>query len=53
MLEEIITQMSIVSRNEKYVDTPLIPMETKGITRSDSISRMLPQEASLLTNPIF
>lgn len=53
MLEEIISQMSIVSRNEKYVDTPLIPMETKGITRSDSISRMLPQEASLLTNPIL
>ena len=53
MLEEIITQMSIVARNEKYMDTPLLPMETKGITRSDSISRMLPQEASLLTNPIL
>jgi uncharacterized protein with von Willebrand factor type A (vWA) domain len=35
------------------VPTPLIPMETKGITRSDSISRMLPQEAILLGHPIL
>ncbi|MCV3264774.1 VWA domain-containing protein [Vibrio harveyi] len=53
VLEEIITNMSVASRHEKYVATPLVPMETKGITRSDSISRMLPQEASLLTNPVL
>ena len=53
VLEEIIIKMSVASRHEKYVTTPLVPMETKGITRSDSISRMLPQEASLLTNPML
>ncbi len=35
------------------VPTPFVPMETKGITRSDSISRMLPQEAILLGHPIL
>lgn len=53
ILEEIVIKMSVASRQEKYVTTPLVPMETKGITRSDSISRMLPQESSLLTNPIL
>ncbi|SHO57664.1 VWA domain-containing protein [Vibrio quintilis] len=53
VLEEIVIKMSVASRHEKYVVTPLVPMETKGITRSDSVSRMLPQEASLLTNPIL
>ncbi|EIO4561444.1 VWA domain-containing protein [Vibrio parahaemolyticus] len=53
VLEDIVIKMSVASRHEKYVTTPLVPMETKGITRSDSISRMLPQEASLLTNPVL
>ncbi|WP_318471042.1 VWA domain-containing protein [Photobacterium leiognathi] len=53
VLEQIVTKMSVVVREEKHVVTPLVPMETKGITRSDSISRMLPQEASLLTHPIL
>lgn len=53
VLEEIVIKMSIASRQEKSVATPIVPMETKGITRSDSVSRMLPQEASLLTNPIL
>jgi len=35
------------------VPTPFVPMETKGVTRSDSISRMLPQEAILLGHPIL
>ena len=35
------------------VPTPFIPMETKGVTRSDSISRMLPQEAILLGHPVL
>ncbi|HCH00306.1 MAG TPA: VWA domain-containing protein [Vibrio sp.] len=53
VLEEIVIKMSISSRQEKSVATPFVPMETKGITRSDSVSRMLPQEASLLTNPVL
>jgi uncharacterized protein with von Willebrand factor type A (vWA) domain len=35
------------------VPTPFVPMETKGVTRSDSISRMLPQEAILLGHPVL
>ncbi|KHT39216.1 VWA domain-containing protein [Vibrio sinaloensis] len=53
VLEEIVIKMSVASRRERFVTTPLVPMETKGIIRSDSISRMLPQEASLLTNPVL
>lgn len=53
VLEKIVIKMSVADRHEKYVTTPLVPMETKGITRSDSISRMLPQEASLLTNLVL
>ncbi|EIO5871265.1 VWA domain-containing protein [Vibrio parahaemolyticus] len=53
VLEEFVIKMSVASRQEKYVTTPRVPMETKGITRSDSISRMLPPEASLLTNPVL
>ncbi|MBE4365699.1 VWA domain-containing protein [Vibrio parahaemolyticus] len=50
-LEEVISLMSITSRFETEIVTPFVPEETKGITRSDSINRMLPQEAALLTNP--
>ncbi|WP_287232058.1 VWA domain-containing protein [Vibrio sp.] len=53
VIEEVVIKMSVATRHEKHVITPLVPMETKGITRSDSISRMLPQEASLLTNPVL
>lgn len=53
IIEEIVTQMSVMSRANKDVVTPLVPMETKGVTRSDSISRMLPQETALLTHPVL
>lgn len=52
-LEDVISLMSITSRFETEIVSPFVPEETKGITRSDSISRMLPQEAALLTNPIL
>ncbi len=51
LLQEIVTKMRIASRSEKHVTTPLVAMETTGVSRSDSISGMLPQEASLLTHP--
>lgn len=53
VIEEIMERMSIVVRDEKEVVTPFVPMETKGITRSDSITRMLPQEAALLGHPVL
>lgn len=53
VIEEIISHMSFLARREIEVSTPLVPMETKGITRSDSISRMLPQEAAFLGHPVL
>ena len=53
IIEEIVSRMSVMARHQQEVTTPLVPMETKGITRSDSISRMLPQEAAFLGHPIL
>ncbi|MEL4400163.1 VWA domain-containing protein [Shewanella algae] len=53
IIEEIISKMSVSQRRNKEMATPLVPMETKGITRSDSISRMLPQEAAFLGHPVL
>lgn len=53
IIEEIATRMSIAARHRREVVTPLVPMETKGITRSDSVSRMLPQEAALLGHSVL
>lgn len=53
IIEEIISRMSVLARREVEVATPLVPMETKGITRSDSVSRMLPQEAAFLGHPVL
>lgn len=35
------------------VVTPLAPMETKGVTRSGDINRMLPQESAMLGHPVL
>lgn len=53
IIEEIVSKMSVSHRRNKEIATPLVPMETKGITRSDSISRMLPQEAAFLGHPVL
>lgn len=53
IIEEIISKMSVTERRNIEICTPLVPMETKGITRSDSISRMLPQEAAFLGHPVL
>ncbi len=44
---------SIGQRHESYeeIRTPLAPMETRGIRRSNDISRLLPVEAANLTQP--
>lgn len=51
VLNEIFIPMMTATEQKKEVATPFVPMETRGITRSDSISRMLPQEAALLGHP--
>jgi uncharacterized protein with von Willebrand factor type A (vWA) domain len=53
IIEEIISRMSMTFRHDVEITTPLVPMETKGITRSDSISRMLPQEAAFFGHPVL
>ena len=50
------TIMEAVKRQQdvvREVKSPLVPMEMRGVTRSDSISRMLPQEAALLGHPVL
>jgi uncharacterized protein with von Willebrand factor type A (vWA) domain len=53
IIEEIVSRMSVTFKHEIEIYTPLVPMETKGITRSDSISRMLPQEAAFFGHSIL
>lgn len=53
IVEEIVSRMSVMARRKIEVATPMVPMETKGITRSDSISRMLPQETAFLGHPVL
>jgi uncharacterized protein with von Willebrand factor type A (vWA) domain len=51
IVEQIAKQMSVSAKFEYEVKTPWVPVEAKGITRSDSVSRMLPQEAAMLGHP--
>ena len=51
VVETILELVRRVREEVQEIKTPFAPMEVQGITRSDSISRMLPQEAALLTHP--
>lgn len=53
VIEMIMESMTTSRMQTREVKTPFVPMETRGITRSDSISRMLPQEAALLGHPVL
>ena len=53
VVQTILESVKRTAEGFKEVRSPLAPMETRGVTRSDSISRMLPQEAALLTRPIL
>lgn len=53
VIEMIMESMTTTRIHQREVRTPFVPMETRGITRSDSISRMLPQEAALLGHPVL
>lgn len=53
VIEMIMESMTTTRVQKREVKTPFVPMETRGITRSDSISRMLPQEAALLGHPVL
>lgn len=53
IVETILSPMRVSKKQMREVNTPFVPMETRGITRSDSINRMLPQEAALLGHPVL
>jgi uncharacterized protein with von Willebrand factor type A (vWA) domain len=47
---EVIERLSRVELERKEVRTPLVPTETRGVTLSGDIHRMLPSESALLGN---
>ncbi|WP_207063396.1 VWA domain-containing protein [Motiliproteus sp. SC1-56] len=53
IVETIFEPLRRTYQRQRDVRTPLAPMETRGITRTDNISRMLPQEAALLGHPLL
>ncbi|ANG63070.1 hypothetical protein A8C75_11700 [Marinobacterium aestuarii] len=53
IIEIIMESMLRTRQEQREVRTPFVPMETRGITRSDSVSRMLPQEAALFGHPVL
>lgn len=50
VITERIKQQALI---KTPVVTPLAPMETKGVTRSGDINRMLPQESAMLGHPVL
>lgn len=53
IVESILQPIRVCRMRDREVKSPLIPMETRGVSRSDSISRMLPQEAAYLGHPVL
>jgi uncharacterized protein with von Willebrand factor type A (vWA) domain len=53
IIETIVETVKHRFQVQVEMPTPLVPMETKGVTRSDNISRMLPQEAALMGHPVL
>ena len=51
VMEQLFEPVKRLFEEIKDIQTPLAPMETRGITRSDDISRMLPSELVFLGHP--
>lgn len=51
--EEVFEPVKRLEEERRSVPTPHVPAETKGVTRSGDISRMLPSEASQLGHPML
>lgn len=49
--DKIFLPVRRLEQERREVRTPLVPAETKGVTRSGDIARMLPSEAVLLGHP--
>lgn len=50
-LTDRVQRMSTEASASRPRNLPHVPMETRGLTRSDEIARMLPQEAAFLGHP--
>lgn len=50
-IEEITELLSRVREEQEFLYVPNIPEETRGLVRSDNISRMLPSESTMLLHP--
>jgi uncharacterized protein with von Willebrand factor type A (vWA) domain len=54
-----VTMSSVVDRMRRATEvseelaSPFVPAETRGVTRSDEVSRMLPSETALLVHPVL
>ncbi|MEK8017638.1 MAG: VWA domain-containing protein [Candidatus Parabeggiatoa sp.] len=51
VMAQLFEPVKRLSEELKEIQSPLAPMETRGITRSDDISRMLPSELVFLGHP--
>ena len=51
VMEQVFEPVKRLLEEIKEIQSPLAPMETRGITRSDDISRMLPSELVFLGHP--
>ena len=49
--ERVFLPMRRLEQERREVRTPLVPADTRGIERSDSVARMLPVEAAMLGHP--
>lgn len=53
ILTEVMEQVRRSSEELRHIPSPLVPAETRGVERSDELSRMLPMEATLLGHPVL
>lgn len=53
IMEEVLVGVRRLSEELRVVQSPLVPMETRGVERSGEVSRMLPSEAALLGHPVL
>lgn len=49
--ERVFLPMRRLEQERREVRTPLVPADTRGVERSDSVARMLPVEAAMLGHP--
>ena len=49
--ERVFTPMRRLEEERLEIRTPLVPADTRGVERSDSVARMLPVEAAMLGHP--